>query len=150
MKFAKKDQNEILEGDLTPMIDMVFQLIAFFMLLLNFSEVDRAEEITLPTSVLAVPPEVRPEYQIILNLEPSGALKFAGQPIPRIDLLGSILTKEINAASREDVNDPADIAVIIRSHQDTPTGMVQELIAKCQESELQSFSLRVKEKVGGS
>ena len=57
MKFNKAKTSEILEGDLTPMIDMTFQLIAFFMLLINFSEVDRAEEITLPLAVLAIPPE---------------------------------------------------------------------------------------------
>ena len=53
MKFNKAKTSEILEGDLTPMIDMTFQLIAFFMLLINFTEIDRAEEIALPTSVLA-------------------------------------------------------------------------------------------------
>lgn len=148
MKFSKKRSSEILEGDLTPMIDMTFQLIAFFMLLINFSEVDRAEEIMLPTSVLAVPPEVRPDYQIILNLEPGGTVKFGGQTIDKIDSMGVIFTQEINAAAREGVNNPGDIAVIIRSHENTPTGLVQDLISKCQESELQSFSLRVKEKVG--
>jgi biopolymer transport protein ExbD len=146
VKFRNK-KTEILEGDLTPMIDMTFQLIAFFMLLINFSEVDRAEEITLPVSVLAVPPEVIPDYQIILNLEPNGQVKFEGQLIEKIDFLGPILTQEINNAAREDVNNPADIAVIIRAHEDTPTGIVQELIAKCQDAKLESFSLRVKEQL---
>ncbi|MGI9497656.1 MAG: ExbD/TolR family protein [Mariniblastus sp.] len=143
MRLFKKKSTEILEGDLTPMIDMTFQLIAFFMLLINFSEVDRAEEILLPSSVLAVPPEVRPDYQIILNLEPSGVVVFEGQK-NGIDLLNPLLSRQVDAAAREGIRDPADIAVIIRSHEDTPTGIVQELMAKCQESELQSFSLRVK------
>ena len=146
MKF-RREKTEILEGDLTPMIDMTFQLIAFFMLLINFSEVDRAEEITLPVSVLAVPPEAIPDYQIILNLEADGQVKFEGQLIEKIDFLGPILTQEINNAAREDVNNPSDIAVIIRASEDTPTGKVQELIAKCQDAKLESFSLRVKEKL---
>ena len=139
MRLFKKKSTEILEGDLTPMIDMTFQLIAFFMLLINFSEVDRAEEILLPSSALAVPPVVRPDYQIILNLEPSGEVVFEG--------LNPLLSRQVDAAAREGIRDPADIAVIIRSHKDTPTGIVQELIAKCQESELQSFSLRVKDRI---
>ena len=147
MKFAKKRSSEILEGDLTPMIDMTFQLIAFFMLLINFSEVDRAEEILLPSSQLAIPPEVRPDYQIILNLEPTGTVKFQGEAIDTIDSLSPIFRQEINSANREGVNNPGDIAVIIRSHKDTPTGKVQQLISKCQESELQSFSLRVNEQL---
>ena len=143
MRLFKKKSTEILEGDLTPMIDMTFQLIAFFMLLINFSEVDRADEILLPSSVLAVPPEVRPDYQIILNLEPNGVVVFEGQK-NGIDLLNPLLSRQVDAAAREGIRDPGDIAVIIRSHEDTPTGVVQELMAKCQESELQSFGLRVK------
>ena len=146
MRLRNKRKTEILEGDLTPMIDMTFQLIAFFMLLINFSEVDRAEEIMLPSSVLAVPPEVRPDYQIILNLEADGTVIFEGQRIEQIDFMGPIFTQQTTAAAREGV-EPADIAVIIRSDENTPTGLVQELISKCQDSELQSFKLRVKEKV---
>ena len=142
-KFAKKKSSEILEGDLTPMIDMTFQLIAFFMLLINFSEVDRAEEISLPSNILALPPEVRPDYQIILNLEPAGIVKFQGQG-KEIDMMGPVFRQEINSANREGVNDPGEIAVVIRSHKDTPTGLVQQLISECQNSELQNFSLRVK------
>ena len=146
MKYAKAN-TKILEGDLTPMIDMTFQLIAFFMLLINFSEVDRAEEIMLPTSVMAIPPEERPDYQIILNLEPGGSVKFQGQLIDDIDSLRPILKQEKNNATREKVSNPADIAVVIRAHEDTPTGLVQRLIVKCQEEQLESFSLRVKEKI---
>ena len=50
MRFRRKS-TQILEGDLTPMIDMTFQLIAFFMLIINFSEVEKSEEINLPLRV---------------------------------------------------------------------------------------------------
>lgn len=136
---------ELMEADLTPMIDVTFQLIAFFMFLINFSEVDRAEEIQLPTSQLAKPPAEPPEYQILMNLEPSGKVKFAGQTIEQIDLMRPIFNLEVSAAQREGV-DAEDISVVIRAHEDTPTGLVQELISKCQEAELQSFSLRVEDK----
>ena len=145
MRFNKKKTSEVLEGDLTPMIDMVFQLIAFFMLLINFSEVDRAEDMLLPVSTLAIAPEERPDYQMILNLRPNGTVTFEGQEIDKISLMNVIFQQEIDFARREGVTDPGDIAVVIRSHRDTPTGLVQELIAKCQESELQNFSLRVKD-----
>lgn len=144
MKFRRKNDKGILEADLTPMIDVTFQLIAFFMLIINFAEVDRAEEILLPSHQLARPPETRPDYQVILNLNPDGSVKFAGQKIDKIDFLTGLLNREITAAQRENVP-PGEIAVIIRSHEDTPTGLVQELITKCQSLELESFSLRVKE-----
>ena len=123
---------------------MTFQLIAFFMLLINFSKVDRAEEISLPVSELAVPPDGSIEYKMILNLEPGGNVIFAGQRIQKIDLMGPILNQEVRNAERENV-DAGDVAVIIRSHADSPTGLVQKLISKCQDSELESFILRVKD-----
>ncbi|QEG24718.1 ExbD/TolR family protein [Mariniblastus fucicola] len=145
MKFKNKKDTEILEGDLTPMIDMTFQLIAFFMLLINFSEVDRAEEITLPKSVLATPPVERPKYQVILNLDPDGEVVFAGNGYD-ISTLSPVLNQEINNAGRSRDRVPAkDIAVIIRAHEDTPTGTVQRLIAKCQEEEMENFKFRVKD-----
>ena len=146
MKFRKKNDSDIMEGDLTPMIDVTFQLIAFFMLLINFSEVDRAEEIMLPSSVMAKPPETRPDYQIILNLNPDGSVKFEGLDVEKIEFLSSLLDREVASAKREAV--PADqIAVIIRSHQATPTGLVQKLIGQCQKHELISFKFRVKEQL---
>jgi len=146
VRFTKKNSSEILEGDLTPMIDMTFQLIAFFMLLINFSETDRAELIALPSSVLAVPPSAPPDYQIVLNLEPDATVVFEGERYA-LDGLPIKLQQEVRSAAREGVYNPADIAVILRSHQDTPTGKVQKLIALCQQEKLESFALRVINKV---
>ncbi len=145
MKFRKKNESGILEADLTPMIDVTFQLIAFFMLIINFSEVDRAEEILLPAHQLARPPETRPDFQVILNLIPDGSVVFSGQKVEKIDFLTGLLNREISAAQLEGVP-PGEVAVVIRSHEDTPTGLVQELITKCQSLELENFSLRVKER----
>ncbi len=132
--------------DLTPMIDVTFQLIAFFMFLMNFSQIERAEEIMLPTSAVAVPPRELPAYQIILNLVEDGSVIHDGQRIEKVDFITSLLRREIGAAARQNVGNPGDISVVLRAHQDAPTGLVQELIKKCQESELEKFSLRVKEK----
>ena len=46
------------EMDTTPMIDVTFQLLAFFMFVLNFSQVDQDQRINLPLSELARPPDV--------------------------------------------------------------------------------------------
>ena len=146
MKFGRQNKKGLLEADLTPMIDVTFQLIAFFMLIINFSEVDRSEEIMLPAHQLARPPEVRPDQQIVLNLIPDGSVIVFGQKVESIEFLTGILNRRIADAQREGTP-PGEVAVIIRSHQDTPTGLVQELITKCQSHELENFSLRVKEQV---
>ena len=146
MRFEDKG-TEVLEGDLTPMIDMTFQLIAFFMLLINFSEVERSEDIVLPYSVMAIPPHGAPaDYKMVLNLLPDGNVLFAGSMTP-IDSMGVIFTQEINNAKRVGVTQPREIPVIIRAHEDTPTGLVQKLIANARDQELEKFSLRVNEKI---
>ena len=50
---VKKIESGVHEGDLTPMIDMTFQLIAFFMVLINFTQSEQNERVQLPLSELA-------------------------------------------------------------------------------------------------
>ena len=67
MKIRKSYDSKMAEGDLTAMIDMVFQLIIFFMVLINFSQDDQNDKIKLPSSELAKPPEA-PFDRISLTL----------------------------------------------------------------------------------
>lgn len=135
-----------MEADLTPMIDMTFQLIAFFMIVINFSDAERSDEIQLPKSEIAKPTDKIDPYRIILNLDQDGSIKFAGQRIESSDLINGLLKREITAAQRMNISNLAEVAVIIRAHEDAETGLVQKLMAKCQEHDLETFRLRVKEK----
>jgi hypothetical protein len=66
--------------------------------------------------------------------------------VSNIELLAPFLKREISNAAAQDI--PIDkIDVVIRAHRDTATGLVQDLIAKCQEVHLQKFKLRAKERV---
>jgi biopolymer transport protein ExbD len=143
MKF-KKSNSELLEPDLTPMIDMTFNLIAFFMFTINFADAERVEQIMLPKSSLAKPPEGIAEYQVILNLDQDGSVWLDGQKIEKIELINPLLVREVRAAEREGVA-PSRISVIVRAHEDTQSGKVQKLIQQCQQNELEKFLLRVKE-----
>ena len=49
---VKSKKVDLAEGDLTPMIDMVFQLIAFFMVLINFAQTESNDRVKLPSSHL--------------------------------------------------------------------------------------------------
>jgi biopolymer transport protein ExbD len=145
MRFVRKKRQEVPDVDLTPMIDMTFNLIAFFMIVMNFSDAERSDEINLPTSALAKPPDEIFDYKIILNLDRDGSVVLDGQRIANIDLLNPLFNREITAAQRMGKK-PDQITVIIRGHEDVETGQLQRLMAKCQENSLQIFHLRVKEK----
>ncbi|MDG2468050.1 MAG: biopolymer transporter ExbD [Pirellulaceae bacterium] len=145
MKINRNRARPIEEGDLTPMIDMTFQLIAFFMVLINFSQVERSEAIMLPDSTLAKPPDEQPKFRVLLNMKQTGSVLFAGSEFKNLDELKGALSREIRDAERRNVQ-KADITVIIRAHSRAKMGKVQELIGICQDVELESFSLRVNEK----
>ena len=145
MRFKNKTQ-QILEGDLTPMIDMTFQLIAFFMLIINFSDVEKSQELQLPLSVIVKPPEIPPDYKIILNMESDGQIKFSSLPAVRLDALRPILLREIGAASRINIA-PGKISVIIRADRNVKTGLVRDLMDACKQENLETFSLRVNEQL---
>ncbi len=137
------------KADLTPMIDMTFQLIAFFMILLNFTEVDRSEDIELPLSELAKPPREAAQYEMVLNLLPTGEVTYASRHFERASLLKGQFERKIRDARRDNL-EPSDIRIVIRAHEDTATGRVQELMAECEKASLSNFALRVKERVLGT
>ncbi len=141
MKFGRKSSG-IAEADMTPMIDMVFQLIAFFMVLVNFSEVDQHQAITLPQSVLAKPPEEPPESPITLQLTRGGRVYLAGQAMG-IPELASYMRIEANALKAHGKS-PGSTPVIIRGDSRAKTGQVQELITVCQDEGFEKFALRAK------
>lgn len=139
MRIQKRDSG-IVEGDLTPMIDMTFQLIAFFMVLINLNEAEQNQRVMLPDSVLAKPPETAPDFPITLHVTEVATVILAGQEIA-IEGLKPYLDREADDAARRN----HEATVIIRAHKDAQTGKVQQVIAKCQESKLEKFVLKAKE-----
>lgn len=144
MRLSKRHAAEIVEGDMTPMIDMAFQLIAFFMLVINFTDAEQDQRINLPASVLANPPEAPYEEPLTIHLTESGQFIFAGGLLPSLDDLHDALLRESQVISRNPDKKLADVTVIIRGDEDARTGQVQEIIAECQELRFEQFALRGK------
>jgi biopolymer transport protein ExbD len=141
----KKPKSNIAEGDLTPMIDMTFQLIAFFMVLINFTEADQDERVKLPSSVLAKPPGAPLESPITIHLTRDGDAIFNGELVG-FDEVRRFLVREREVLSLNEKT-PDQATVIIRADAEAPTGKVQQLIEVCQQERFEKFALRAKEKV---
>ncbi|MBC8873905.1 MAG: biopolymer transporter ExbD [Planctomycetes bacterium] len=142
----KKAPSGIQEGDMTPMIDMTFQLIAFFMVLINFSQSEQNERILLPDSELAKPPEAPLDFPITLHLTKEGSVIIGGQEIT-IEGLAPYLSAEADVL-RIRGKPLSDATIIIRGHREAQTGKVQDLIRVCQQTNFEKFALRAKENVG--
>ena len=140
---VKSKKVDLAEGDLTPMIDMVFQLIAFFMVLINFAQTESNDRVKLPSSQLVKPPEVPLEFPIILHVAQDGEIILGGDDYTA-ETLSIGLRKEL-AVIKAEGKTVADAKVVIRAHKDTSAGDVQEVIRVAQDQKLENFALRVKE-----
>ena len=142
--MAKRKKFDVTaEGDMTPMIDMTFQLIAFFMILLNFADSDQDQRVKLPSSELAKPPDTPLESPLILQLTKEGEVLYGGDMVP-VAKMGTYLRQEAQILERQQ-KQVADASVVIRADRETKTGLVQELIKKCQEQKFEKFSLRARQ-----
>ena len=126
--------------DMTPMIDMTFQLITFFMFVMNFTEAEQDERIQLPLSQLAKPVEGALETPITLQLTNSGSIIYAGELVEVRDI-GGYLERE-KSVLLDAGKEPGAATVIVRADGRAKTGEVQDIIRICQEKGFERFALR--------
>ncbi len=127
---------------MTPMIDMTFQLIAFFMFVSNFSEAEQDDRIQLPQSQLAKPSDAPIEAPITLQLTSKSSVVYGGELVG-IGELGSYLERE-KSALLDAGKEPVASTIIVRADAAAKTGEVQEIIKVCQEKGFEKFALRAK------
>ncbi|MEQ1825246.1 MAG: biopolymer transporter ExbD [Pirellula sp.] len=143
MHIHRKFDFKVAEMDMTAMIDMVFQLIIFFMVLINFSQDDQNDKIKLPASELAKPAEAPLTYPIVLHLD-STATIYMGANIATVNSIAPLLNTEIQLLTSRNQT-AKDANIVIRGHRNVPGGLVQDVIKKCQELGFEKFVLRVRE-----
>lgn len=159
MKF-KPAQVSLPELDMIPMVDLVFQLITFFMLINMFEHAEADERETLPRDQLALPPAVLRQNSVVLNFgyvrDQQGAITdttpyffFGDERVPLQNIRPRLMQE--SQFYRTIGTDLDDVTIEIRADSDIPTGMVQELIQMCQEQgiEFQRFALKARQNGAG-
>ena len=141
------------ELDMTPMIDIVFQLITFFMVINKFDQDEADERVFLPRDSLAKPPAVQRKDAFVLNF---GFIRNVDKSIadntPYLFFGDERITLEqVRPRLRQESQfyqtigtKLEDVTVEIRADADIKSGMIQELIQMCQEKdiEFQRFALK--------
>lgn len=147
------------EVDMTPMIDIVFQLIAFFMVITNFEQQQADERVTLPKDQLAKPPEVKRENAFTINLgydkDKDGTILDASKPLiffgdEQFTVEACAVRLKQEAQFYETIGtDLKEVTVEIRADAGVQSGLVQKLIQLCQEEGIgfQRFALKATQKV---
>lgn len=158
MKF-RGSKTEPTEVDMTPMIDIVFQLIAFFMVITNFEQTQADERVKLPKNELAKPAEVKRENLLTLNIgyirdkagvktNPNALVFLPGDVRVKVEDMLPKLKAEADFYKLIDT--PLDeVTVQIRADADVEIGKVQELIQMCQSEgvKFQRFALAATQEV---
>ena len=140
MRFQAAEST-VAEVDMTPMIDIVFQLLTFFMMITNFENLKADERVKLPDDSRAKPPLVSRERDLMLNVgfdrnedgskkNPAALLFLAGEQMPVLQC-AQFLNREKRLFNDLGI-DPKEITVVIRADSEVPTGEIQELIKLCQ------------------
>ncbi|MED5448575.1 MAG: biopolymer transporter ExbD [Planctomycetota bacterium] len=107
MRINKSDA-ALAEVDMTPMIDIVFQLIAFFMVISNFEQTQADERVRLPEDVLAQPPTVKPAHELVLNVG------FIRDPQHGIPEQGPVVFYNAQFCRITDTDSPSEVLIYNR------------------------------------
>lgn len=117
MKFRKKTKNGAGTGstlDLTPVVDVVFNLLIFFALSLNFAATSGGINVKLPSATSAEPVKIE---QLTINLTKDGSIVYNDDTVDEGELKKKL----------QEVKDK-DSLVIIRADNDVPHGKVVEIM----------------------
>ena len=121
---------------MTPLIDMVFLLLIFFLVSTRFDEEERSLDIRLPEASEAVPLTVMPQ-ELIVNINSEGKYFIYGQEYP-LESLQAVLSGAWEA-------NPTGASVIIRGDRRCPFGRVVSLANLCKRLDIQYNAMVVDE-----
>jgi biopolymer transport protein ExbD len=145
--------NDKAEPNLTPLLDVVFQLITFFMLVINFSNENYDARVRLPVAGSARPvddgEQAAAEDRLVLNVDRQGHLIMSGQVLTTTKALAEIKHQadlvKLNARAAGIKPDPTGglaTTIVVRADQDTPFSSLYTLITACQANGFRKFALK--------
>ncbi len=144
------------EPNLVPLLDLVFQLIMFFMICVNFVSEQVNGDIKLPVAQSARPMDKGEVDVLFLNMDETGKVMVPGQPKPLTTLVEKryYLKQQYADAKRaaEERGNKAgkvSTAVIIRADRGATYLQVFELLHLCKEAGYHKMQLRAYSKMGG-
>ncbi len=109
--------------NMTPMIDVVFLLIIFFLVSSHLVRQETQMELSLPVAASGDEEPQQPTPRVTINVDESGLLWVAGAQIDPKDLSSQLL------AAME--RDGGDLEVRIRGSRDASYGSVEPIMLAC-------------------
>lgn len=120
--------------NLTPMIDIVFLLIIFFMVGTQFTEIERDIALQVPEVGEAGPQSSAPERRVI-NVFRDGSVSLDREVVSL-----SKLTNDLAAARGE----YADLGVVVRGDAEVPFQRVADVLGACRAANISEMGISVR------
>lgn len=137
--------SEGVDPNLTPILDLVFQLITFFMLVINFKGASMDMSLKLPVLGSARPLSSGGKLEpMLLNIDQSGKVTALGQPVEieqHVVREARLLKLQLEAAGKELKNGELPVPVVIRADRRVPFKELNHVIELCQQQGYRQFSL---------
>ncbi len=135
------------EPNLVPMLDLVFQLITFFMLVINFKSAQLDMNLKLPVIGSARPVDTKGQTDLlVLNINAEGQLTIYGIPRDIEGYIASEAQASLMAARLKNPSlqpgDDLPTTVVIRADRATPFHLLNRVIQACQKQGFRSFALK--------
>jgi len=137
------------EPNLTPILDMVFQLIAFFMLVINFKTNQIDMQMDLPVVGSARPVRADGPPPMMVNINNRGEFTVFNRPVSDREMEQYVRSQAEadrlaarRGASSFDENDDLPTTVVIRADRNTPFEKLHYAIALCQANHYRNFMFR--------
>ncbi|MDB5390178.1 MAG: Biopolymer transport protein ExbD/TolR [Planctomycetaceae bacterium] len=133
------------EPNLTPILDLVFQLITFFMLVINFKGASMDLTLKLPVLGSARPLKWEGKMEpLLLNINREGKVHAYGQSVDveqHVLREARLLKLQLESIGKPLKNNELPVPVIIRADRGVPFRELNHVIEVCQKQGYIQFSL---------
>ena len=119
--------------EMTPMIDIVFLLMIFFLVASKLDEADRAIDVVLPQAAAAKPLTTRPR-EFVINIDRNGNY-FAGARPVRLEELKDLLVQTA-------ADNPARQTVIVRADEEVAHKFVVAAMDACVQAGIDDYQVQ--------
>lgn len=159
MKLQKTDDEQEMDMNMTPMIDVVFLLIIFFMVITDLTQQD-LEELKLPTAENAQPDKPKPdEFRPVVNIKQDGSIwvkrkelydpenpddyKMVREYLSDVAKMMEREKFDGTATTRNDPNSIPGEALLVRADQFSAFKHTQKVMEQCGYKGIQIWKLQL-------
>ncbi len=132
------------EPNLVPILDMVFQLITFFMLVINFKAVDVDKDLVLPVVGSASPAEQENQGDLlVLNIRGDGNVKIRGAVIASMEGFLRTEAAAVTVLNKLQPGAALPVTVILRVDKNVKFERLMEVVDACKANRFDKFDFVV-------